>query len=154
MKKILHHLLIASVFLVLLPSCGTSIKRNLSDTGIKHSTETLEGETFVFYTDNHEESRWNAEKLFNRWAEKKHLKRTITGKRLLSISPKEDGCHITFDFRLFDGTEQRVTIIVPDFVQKTYGKPKGSEQARLMRERYEQERLQKKKSKDEQVTTR
>ena len=72
----------------------------------------------VIYLDDHTRTRKNADRIFESWLESKNLSRHVTGKRLLAVSPKDDGCHLTYDFRLIDGSEQRVAIIVPAYKQQ------------------------------------
>lgn len=107
--------------LILAASCGTSAKRTLSNYEGPHNTVTVSGKRLDIYIDDHTRSRKNADQIFNDWSERAHLKRNITGKRLMSIAPKADGCHLTYDFRLTDGTQQRVTLIVEDYTN-TYRK--------------------------------
>lgn len=109
------------ISVLLLASCGTSAKRTLANYEGMHNTVIVSGTTLDIYIDDHTASRRNADRIFDGWAEAAHLKRNITGKRLMSIAPKSDGCHLTYDFRLMDGTQQRVTLIVENYTN-TYRK--------------------------------
>ena len=115
-----HTILILALALLAAASCGTSAKSNLSD-GTVTRTETVTGIPYTFYIDNHSLSRKGADKVFDTWAKEKSLKGHITGKRLMSIAPKSDGCHLTYDFRMVNGTQQRVVLIVEEYT-KTYRK--------------------------------
>ena len=118
--------------LLILVSCGTSSKRTLSDTSIQSRTVILEGQSIEIFQDDTFASRRNADKIFDAWAKKSRLKKSITGKRLLSISPKSDGCHLTYDFRLIDGKQQRITLVVPSYTNGYNGKRRnGSARANI-----------------------
>lgn len=122
MKKTLSRLITTAFVLLSLAGCGTSSKRTLSDTSIQSKTVILEGQSIDIYQDDTFASRKNADKVFTDWAKRSHLQRNITGRRLLSISPREDGCHLTYDFRLMDGKQQRVTLVVPEYTNGFNGR--------------------------------
>ena len=122
MRSLTSKLFLATFFLLMLTGCGTSSKRTLSDTSIQSKTVILEGQSIDIYQDDTFASRKNADKVFSAWAKKSHLQRNITGRRLLSISPREDGCHLTYDFRLMDGKQQRVTLVVPEYTNGFNGR--------------------------------
>lgn len=105
------------IFIVSAISCGTSARRNLADGDIAHTEITVDDAEMVIYLDDHTRTRKNADAIFAAWAESRHIGRNVTGKRLLAVSPKDDGCNITYDFRLVDGNEQRVTIKVTNYRQ-------------------------------------
>lgn len=81
------------------------------------------------YLDDHRRSRKNADRIFDDWSEKAHLKSNITGRRLMSIAPKSDGCHLTYDYRLTDGSQQRVTLLVKNYTQSYRKKHRSSANA-------------------------
>ena len=116
MKHRLLLLLFAAV--PLLCACGTSARRTLADKSITQTEVTVRDAEMVIYLDDHTRTRKNADRIFESWLESKNLSRHVTGKRLLAVSPKDDGCHLTYDFRLIDGSEQRVAIIVPAYKQQ------------------------------------
>lgn len=135
-----HHPFPALILAVLiLASCGTSMRRTLADEVSNHSTATIDDTEFVLVIDNHRQSRKNADAIFERWARERHLKGNITGKRLMSIAPKDDGCHLTYDFRMTAGNQERVTLIVTHYSQTYRSTDKEAE--RLSRQiEYEQRR--------------
>lgn len=108
----------------IMTACGTSAKRNLCTPSDKHAYVTISDVHFVFYTDNHKQSRKNADRVFDAWAEASHLKGNITGRRLMSIAPKGKTINLTYDFRMIAGNEQRVTLMIEDYEKTTYKKPK------------------------------
>lgn len=125
MKKRNLIILILAVMTLAATGCGTSSKRTLYNYGGPHNAVTIEGYTINIYADDHRASKKNADRLFDEWAEMAHLSRNITGKRLLSIATKTDGCNLTYDFRLVDGSQQRLTLIVPSYTN-TYKKAKNA----------------------------
>ena len=107
-------------------SCATSIKRNLADTeGIEQATDTLRGIQFILYENDPEWTRYNADDAFSRWAKENRI--TVTAKRLLSVSPKEDCIQITYDYRSGPKKSKRITIVMPDFRKEKKYKPKFGE---------------------------
>lgn len=117
MRPIIKTSVIVITILTLL-SCGTSVKRTLSDTSIPVREIIYDNASMVVYTDDHTRTRRNADKIFLSWVDSKGMRRHVTGKRLLAIGPRQDGCHLTYDFRMIDGTEQRITLIVPEYNQQ------------------------------------
>ena len=102
---------------LLTASCGTSAKRALNDPGIPVREVSIENGTMEIYMDDHTRTRRNADRIFDTWIASRDMQRHVTGKRLLAISPKPEGCRLTYDFRMVDGTEQRVVLIVKDYTQ-------------------------------------
>ena len=115
MKRTLPVVIIALAFLA--ASCGTSAKRTLNDPDIPYREVNIDEGRMEIYLDDHTRTRKNADRIFEKWIESRGMQRHLTGKRLLSISPKPEGCRLTYDFRLMDGTEQRVVLIVKECTQ-------------------------------------
>ena len=128
MKQIIK-LTIFVLFVILTASCGTSAKRTLAIPDEHQQTVRLDQGSI--------ETRRNADRIFDAWSKTAHLHRNITGRRLMSIAPKDDGCHLTYDFRLTDGSQRRVTLIVRN--QKvTYKKSAKDRRAEIVNgRRYE-----------------
>ena len=101
----------------LLTACGTSVKRSLYDQNIETREVTVTAPDMTVYLDDHTRTKKNADAVFNSWVQSRGMQRHVTGKRLLSINPKADGCRLVYDFRMIDVTEQRVTLIVPEYRQ-------------------------------------
>lgn len=120
MKKLLI-LLAVTMTTCLVTSCGTSLKRTLADNDIPTSYVEIGGVQMVIYIDDHGRTKKNADEIFNAWAESQHLKGNITGKRLMSIAPRQDACLLTYDFRMTAGNQQRIVLLVLDYT-KTYRK--------------------------------
>lgn len=115
MKRKLLFILLASL---LACSCGTSYKRTLSDYTIDNRRAVYSATEMVIFLDDPARTRKNADKVFDSWIQSRNMQRSITGRRLLSVAPKEEGCNLTYDFRMVDGTQQRVTLVVPEFRQQ------------------------------------
>ena len=115
MKRKLLFILLASL---LACSCGTSYKRTLSDYTINNRRVVYSATEMVIFLDDPARTRKNADKVFDSWIQSRNMQRSVTGRRLLSVAPKEDGCNLTYDFRMVDGTQQRVTLVVPEFRQQ------------------------------------
>ena len=115
MKRKLLFILLASL---LACSCGTSYKRTLSDYTIDNRRVVYSATEMVIFLDDPARTRKNADKVFDSWIQSRNMQRSITGRRLLSVAPKEEGCNLTYDFRMVDGTQQRVTLVVPEFRQQ------------------------------------
>ena len=96
--------------LLLAASCGTSSRNSLSDASVPTETAVVDGPVMEVFTDDHYGTRLNADAIFNAWAKEGGVR--ATSKRLLSISPKEDGCHITYNYRARGKGERRVTLVV------------------------------------------
>lgn len=109
--------IIIFVLMLFAVSCGTSAKRALYDPDIPVREVYIDEGRMEIYMDDHTRTRKNADHIFEKWIETRGMQRHLTGKRLLAISPKPEGCHLTYDFRLMDGTEQRVVLIVKDYSQ-------------------------------------
>lgn len=121
MKRFTPILLAAALVCVFAHSCGTSYKLTAADTSIQTSYAAMEDVRMVIFTDDHSRTRKNADTIFDQWAEENHLKSNITGKRLMSIAQKQEGCILTYNFRMIAGNQQRIVIVVPDYV-KAYRK--------------------------------
>ncbi len=119
-KKTFLHLPLATLLAAALCACSTSMTRGMSDTGIEASADTLKGVEFVFFENSHEETRYNADEIFNKWASGQKL--FITAKRLQAVSPKEDGCTITYDYRVGGGKEKRISIFIPSYRREKFVK--------------------------------
>ena len=115
MKRKLLFILLA---LLIACSCGTSYKRTLSDYTIDNRRVMYAATEMVIFLDDPARTRKNADKVFDSWIQSRNMQRSVTGRRLLSVAPKEDGCNLTYDFRMVDGTQQRVTLVVPEFRQQ------------------------------------
>ena len=115
MKRKLLFILLASIMVC---SCGTSYKRTLSDYTIDNRRVMYSAAEMVIYLDDPARTRKNADKVFDSWIQSRNMQRTVTGRRLLSVATKEDGCNLIYDFRMVDGTQQRVTLVVPEFRQQ------------------------------------
>lgn len=105
------------IFIISAVSCGTSAKRSLADGNVAHTEAVIDNAEMTVYLDDHTRTRKNADAIFSAWADSRHIGHNITGKRLLAVSLKEDGCDLTYDFRLVDGNKQRVTLKVTDYKQ-------------------------------------
>lgn len=117
-----HFNLVILILITLLPaSCGTSAKRTLAVPDEHQQTVRTDREQMVIVKDDHQQTRRNADRIFDAWSKTAHLNRNITGRRLMSIAPKDDGCLLTYDFRLADGSQRRVTIVVGTY-RETYRK--------------------------------
>ena len=125
------------LFAILTASCGTSAKRTLAIPDEHQQTVRLDQGSIEIVKDDHQQTRRNADRIFDAWSKTAHLHRNITGRRLMSIAPKDDGCHLTYDFRLTDGSQRRVTLIVRN--QKvTYKKSAKDRRAEIVNgRRYE-----------------
>lgn len=104
--------------MVLASSCGTSYKRSLADAGIQSREVVFSQEEMVIYIDDPARTRRNADKVFQSWIQSRDMQRHVTGRRLYSVAPREDGCHLVYDFRMVDGSQQRVTLVVPEYRQQ------------------------------------
>lgn len=102
-------------------SCGPSYKSTVAVAQGTHSYVDVDYVDYVFYVDNHKLSKKGADHVFDVWADASHLKKNITGKRLLSIAPRDEACYLTYDFRMVAGNQRRVTLIVYNYY-KTYKK--------------------------------
>lgn len=131
------NLVILILITLLSASCGTSAKRTLAVPDEHQQTVQTDREQMVIVKDDHQQTRRNADRIFDAWSKTAHLNRNITGRRLMSIAPKDDGCHLTYDFRLTDGSQRRVTLIVRN--QKvTYKKSAKDRRAEIVNgRRYE-----------------
>ncbi|MBR1434989.1 MAG: hypothetical protein IJ584_07745 [Bacteroidales bacterium] len=125
------------VTIILTAACGTSIKRTLSVPDEHERTVVIQDGRMEVYPDDHQGTRKNACRIFDTWAKDAHLSRNITGRRLMALSPKEDGCHLTFDFRLMDGTQRRVTLVVKDYTQTYRNTAKDRRSAIVNGRKYE-----------------
>ncbi len=96
-------------------ACGTSTKRTLTNTGNNHPEVIVSDMQMTIHPDDHKATRKNADKVFDHWLDTRNMKRSVTGKRLMAIIPKSDGCQLVYDFRLIDGAQQRVTIKVINY---------------------------------------
>ena len=128
MKRLLHTLFLLGLLAIMTPSCGTSAKRTLSNTHEEHAEVTISDTEMVIYLDDHTRSRKNADRIFESWLDSRGMRRSVTGKRLMAIAPKSDGCRLTYDFRMYDGTQQRVTLNVKNYSQQYRKKRKGAPQ--------------------------
>lgn len=124
-QRLLGRIIILAATLILVLSlstgCGTTASRTLSDPNITPTYREVDEVSMLIYIDDHTRTRKNADAIFNVWAERAHLKGNITGKRLLAVMPKGESVHLTYDFRLTDGTQQRVVLIVKEYT-KAYRK--------------------------------
>lgn len=111
-------ILLLAAAALFLASCGTSIKRPIIDPSIETRSAIFSAEEMVVFLDDYKRTRKNADRVFYSWIEAQNLRRSITAKRLLSIAPRQDGCHLSYDFRLMDGTQHRVTLVVPEYRQE------------------------------------
>lgn len=116
MRKQLN-LSVLLVALLAASACGTSAKRALYDPDIPVREVYIDEDRMEIYMDDHTRTRRNADRIFDNWIASRDMQRHVTGKRLLAISPKPEGCRLAYDFRMVDGTEQRVVLIVKDYTQ-------------------------------------
>lgn len=127
--------ILLTLVLLLTASCG-AFNGPSQQTGPVR-TETIKETKYVFYKDNHKLSRRNADRIFDEWSEGRNLHRNITKRALRSVSPKADGCHLVYDFRLVDGTWQRVDLKVLNYEQKYRRKPRKTEKVNVNGWQYE-----------------
>ena len=128
MKRHLLTLFLLGLTAIMAPSCGTSAKRTLSNTHEEHAEVVISDTEMVIYPDDHTRSKKNADRIFESWLDSRGMRRSVTGKRLMAIAPKSDGCRLTYDFRMYDGTQQRVTLNVKNYSQQYRKKRKGAPQ--------------------------
>ena len=136
MKKLLIFLTV-TIAACLMTACGTSVKRTLADKDIPTSYVEIEGVEMIIYIDDHSRTKKNADAIFNAWAESQYLKSNITGKRLMSIAPRQGGCLLTYDFRMTAGNQQRVVLNVQDYTRKYKKKHKQINSAVVNGKKYE-----------------
>lgn len=103
--------------------CGMSASRTLADTDLVETVVTISDKQMIIFLDDQKESRKNANRIFDEWTKENHIDKNISIKRLHAILPREDGCHITYDFRTTSGLETRITFVVEQYT-KAYRKKK------------------------------
>ncbi len=110
MQKILTAILST---IIILPSCGTA-KGPVKQEKPPEKTYTAEtGDTLVIFTNDHRQTRINADAVFIGWTEKNGMRKLLKSKRLVSISPRKGTATVVYDFRLVAGGTQRVRIKAP-----------------------------------------
>lgn len=116
-RNTITHLLLLGALAAYAPSCGPSARRTLSDAALPAREATFTGKSLTVWLDDHTRTRREADAVFDAWLDSRGMRRGVTGRRLMSVNPSEDGCRLTYDFRTVDGTEQRVVLLVPDYRQ-------------------------------------
>lgn len=113
-------ILALAAVLLLAASCGSASKPSTAGSGVQQRTVQITDKKMVIYSDDQNQTRKSADRIFDAWATSRNMKRNITSRQLRSLSPKTDGCHLTYEFRVVDGTRQKVTLVVTNYETKQY----------------------------------